>query len=154
MADDSKMADTSNNAEVTNNTTAAAASGIASDDHTYANIPPPAPGTTNADTPPTTAANATNSDTAPSSSSDNADGGASASEEPKPKVTNNVDYSFMLDLPVDDFLHITLIMSLFRNLLPSTFDENDLLYKVLTLIKDARTLAASSPPSTTTTTST
>ena len=151
---DSKMADTSNNAEVTNNTTAA--SGIASDDHTYANVPASAPATGNADTPPTTA-NATNSDeAAPSSSStDNADGGASASEEPKPKVTNNVDFSFMLDLPIEEFIRITMIMSLFRNLLPSTFDENELLYKVLTLIKDTRTLAAPSPPpSTTTTTST
>ena len=147
---DSKMADSktndaynveeSPNAEMTNTTSAA--SGIASDDHdhdhTYANIPAPAPATAN-DAP---------SETAPSSSSstDNADGGASASEEPKPKVTNNTDFSFMLNLPLDEFLRVTMIMSLFRPLLPSTFDENDLLHKVLTIIEDSRTTHASSPP--------
>ena len=159
MADSKMTTDTTtNNAEVTNNTTAA--SGIASDDndHTYANVPAPAPATGNADTPPTMAANAANSDEAapPSSSTptDNADGGASASEEPKPKVTNNVDFAFMLDLPIEEFIRITMIMSLFRNLLPKTFDENELLHKVLTLIHDARKLAASSPPPSTTTTKT
>ena len=155
MADSKMTTDTtSNNAEVVNNTTAA--SGIASDDHAYANVvPAPAPATANADTPPTTAANAANSDEAapPSSSTstDNADWGASASEEPKPKVTNSADFSFMLGLPIDDFIRITMIMSLFRTLLPNTFDENKLLHKVLTLIHDARTLAASSPPPSTTT---
>ena len=157
---DSKMTtnDTTSNTnteDVTAANTTTAASGIANDDndHTYANVPAPATG--NADTPPPPTANS--DEAAPPSSStstDNADGGASASDEPKPKVTNNVDFSFMLDLPMDDFIRITMIMSLFRNLLSNSFDENDVLYKVLTLIHDARKLAASSPlpPSTTTTT--
>ena len=136
MADSKPMADTTD--EVTNTTSAA--SGIASDDHdhdhTYANAPAPA------------TANDAPSETAPSSSSstDNADGRASASEEPKPKVTNNTDFSFMLNLPLDEFLRITMIMSLFRQLLPSTFDENDLLHKVLTIIEDSRSTHAPSPP--------
>ena len=145
---DSKMADTSNNAEVTNNTTAA--SGIASDDHTYANIPPPAPATAN-NVPSTTtvnASNATNSDeAAPSSSSDNADRGASASEEPKPKVTNNVDLLFLTSFTIDEFFRIRLITTLLRPLLPDALDENDILHRVITLLLKDRALPPS-PPST------
>ena len=158
MADSKITTDTPSNTNaedvtVANTTTA---SGIANDDngdHTYANVPAPAPANAAEST---TAPNTANSNEAapPSSSTsstDNADGGASASDEPKPKVTNNVDFSFMLDLPMDDFIRITMIMSLFRNLLSNSFDENDVLYKVLTLIHDARKLAASSPPPSTTT---
>ena len=139
------MADTTNNTEVTNT----AASGIASDDHTYANIPPPAPATAN-DASSTTAANAsnaTNSETAPSSSSpDNADRGASASEEPKPKVTNNVDLLFLSNCTIDEFFRIRLIMTLLRPLLPDTLDETDILHRVITLLlKDS---ALPSSPST------
>jgi len=81
-------ADESPNAEVTN-----AASSIATDDHTYANVPPsPAANASS------TTANASATSAAPlsSSSSDNADG-ASAAEEPKPKV-NNVDLLFLVIL--------------------------------------------------------
>ena len=150
------MADSKMAAEEVTATNTTAASGIANDDngdHTYANVPAPTPANAAEST---TAPNTANSNEAapPSSSTstDNTDGGASASNEPKPKVTNNVDFSFMLDLPMDDFIRITMIMSLFRNLLSNSFDENDVLHKVLTLIHDARKLAASSPPPSTTTT--
>jgi len=152
------MADSKMAAEEVTATNTTAASGIANDDndHTYANVPAPAPVTGNADS--TTAANTANSNEAapPSSSTstDNADGGASASDEPKPKVTNNVDFAFMLDLPIETFIRITMILSMFRTLLPTTFDENELLHKILTLIHDARKQAASSPPQSTTTTTT
>ena len=158
---DSKMAtnDTPNNTNaedvtVANTTTA---SGIANDDngdHTYANVPAPAPANAaESTTAPNTAANSNEAAPPPSSSTstDNADGGASASDEPKPKVTNNMDFSFMLGLSMDDMIRITMIMSSFRTLMSDAFDESDVLYKVLTLIHDARKLAASSPPSTTTT---
>ena len=154
------MADSKMAAEEVTATNTTATSGIANDDngdHTYANVPAPAPA--NAAESTTAPNTATSDETAPppssSSSTDNADGGASASDEPKPKVINNVDFSFMLGLALDDFICVTMIMSLFRTLLSNSFDEHDVLHKVLTLIQDARQLAASSPPpSTTTTTST
>ena len=154
------MADSKMAAEEVTATNTTAASGIANDDngdHTYANVPA-APAPTNAaesTTAPNTAANS--NEAAPPSSStstDNADGGASASDEPKPKVFNTVDFSFMLGLAMDDFICVTMIMSLFRTLLSNSFDEQDVLHKVLTLIQDARQLAASSPPPSTTTTTT
>ena len=155
------MADSKMAAEEVTATNTTAASGIANDDngdngdHTYANVPAPAPANTaESTTAPNTAANS--NEAAPPSSStstDNADGGASASDEPKPKVTNNMDFSFMIGLSIDDMIRITMIMSSFRTLLSDAFDENDVLHKVLTLIQDARqqTTAASSPPSMTTT---
>jgi len=150
------MADSKMTTDTTSNTTNAEVT--ANTDHTYANVPAPASIAENADTPPPTAANTANSNEAapPSSSTstDNADGGASASDEPKPKVTNNVDFAFMLDLPIETFIRITMILSMFRTLLPTTFDENELLHKILTLIHDARKQAASSPPQSTTTTTT
>ena len=159
MADSKMTTDTTSNTtnaeDVTANTTTAA-SGIANDDndHTYANVPAPVPATGNADTPPPTANSDEAAPPSSSTSTDNAGGGASASDEPKPKVTNNVDFSFMLGLSMDDIIRITMIMSSFRSLLSDTFDENDVLYKVLTLVHDARKLAASSPPPSTTTTTT
>jgi len=152
------MADSKMTTDTTSNTTNAEVT--ANTDHTYANVPAPASIAENADTPPPTAANTANSNEAapPSSSTstDNADGGASASDEPKPKVFNTVDFSFMLGLAMDDFICVTMIMSLFRTLLSNSFDEHDVLHKVLTIIKDARqqTAASSPPPSTTTTTTT
>ena len=141
---DSKMADSTNtaynadespNTEVTN-----AASDIASDDLTYANVPP-APAANASSTP----ASATSA-TPPSSSlsSDNADG-ASAAEEPKPKV-NNVDLLFLFNLTVDDFLLVRLITLMLRRLLPPTLDEDDILHRVITLLK-AETTSSSSPSS-------
>ena len=155
------MADSKMAAEEVTATNTTTASGIANDDngdHTYANVPATAPANAAESTPaPNTAANS-NEAAPPSSSSsstDNADGGASASDEPKPKVFNTVDFSFMLGLAMDDFICVTMIMSLFRTLLSNSFDEHDVLHKVLTIIKDAKQLAASSPPpSTTTATST
>ena len=156
------MADSKMAAEEVTATNTTAASGIANDDngdHTYANVPAaPAPAPANAaesTTAPNTAANS--NEAAPPSSStsstDNADGGASASDEPKPKVLfNSVDFSFMLGLAMDDFICVTMIMSLFRTLLCKSFDEQDVLHKVLKIIQDAKQLAASSPPPSTTTT--
>ena len=152
------MADSKMAAEEVTATNTTATSGIANDDngdHTYANVPVPVPANAaESTTAPNTAANS--NEAAPPSSStsstDNADGGASASDEPKPKVFNSVDFSFMLGLAMDDFICVTMIMSLFRTLLSNSFDEHDVLRKVLTLIKDARQLAAPSPPPTTTTT--
>ena len=154
------MADSKMAAEEVTATNTTATSGIANDDngdHTYANVPAPAPA--NAAESTTTPNTAASGETAPppssSSSTDNADGGgASASDEPKPKVFNSVDFSFMLGLAMDDFICVTMIMSLFRTLLSNSFDEHDVLRKVLTLIKDARLAAPSPPPTTTTTTST
>ena len=153
------MADSKMVAEEVTATNTTAASGIANDDngdHTYANVPAPAPANTaESTTAPNTAPNS--NEAAPPSSStstDNADGGASASDEPKPKVTNNMDFSFMLGLSMDDMIRITMIMSSFRTLLSDAFDENDVLHKVLTLIHDAKKQAASSPPPSTTTTTT
>ena len=159
------MADSKMAAEEVTATNTTAASGIANDDngdHTYANVPAPAPAPANAaesTTAPNTAANSNEAAPPPPSSStstDNADGGASASDEPKPKVFNTVDFSFMLGLAMDDFICVTMIMSLFRTLLSNSFDEQDILHKILTIIKDARqqTAASSPPPPSTTTTST
>ena len=156
------MADSKMAAEEVTATNTTAASGIANDDngdHTYVNVPAPASIAENADTPPPTAGNtaANSNEAAPPSSStstDNADGGASASDEPKPKVFNTVDFSFMCGLAMDDFICVTMIMSLFRTLLSNSYDERDVLHKILTIIHDARKQAAPSPPPSTTTTTT